>query len=58
MPLQLGDSILMRVSDIIGLTKLFQESNKVLLGLTLEFAHKLGELIPINFLHVTIINTI
>ena len=30
----------MSLNDIIGLTKLFQESNKVLLGFTLELTHK------------------
>src|SRR4051812_34507050 len=40
MPLHLRDGIFVSLDHVIGFTKLFQESNEVLLGFTLEFTHK------------------
>src|SRR6266496_2592452 len=40
MPLHLRDGLFMSLDHDIGFTKLFQESNKVLLGFTLELTHK------------------
>ena len=48
----------MRLNDFIGLTKLFQESNKMLLRLALELTHKRLKLIHFFIRSLTFINAI
>ena len=48
----------MSLDHVIGFTKLFQESNEVLLGFTLEFTHKGLKLIFLHICPLMFINAI
>src|SRR6266536_2821567 len=58
MPFHLRDGFFVRLDHVIGFTKLFQESNKVLLGFTLELTHKRLKFIFLLLLPLTLINAI
>src|SRR3954469_6498905 len=58
MPLHLRDGIFMSLDHVIGFTKLFQESNEVLLRFTLEFTHKGLKLILLQIRSHMFINAI
>src|SRR4051812_35629599 len=58
MSLHLRDGIFMRLDHVIGFTKLFQESNEVLLGFTLELTHKRIKFIFLHIGPLTFINAI
>src|SRR3990170_194535 len=58
MPLHLRDGIFVSLDHVIGFTKLFKESNEVLLGFTLEFTHKRLKLILLHIRTLMFINAI
>ena len=58
MPLHLRDGIFVSLDHVIGFTKLFQESNEVLLRFTLELTHKRLKLIFLLIRPLTFINAI
>ena len=58
MPLHLSDGVFVSLDHVIGFTKLFQESNKVLVGFSLEFAHKGLKLIHLHISSLMFINAI
>ena len=58
MPLRLRDGIFVSLDHVIDFTKLFQESNEVLLGFTLELTHKRLKFIFFLLRPLTFINAI
>ena len=58
MPLHLRDGFFVSLDHVIGLTKLFQESNKMLLGLALELTHKRLKFILLHIRPLMFINAI
>src|SRR5215216_6328612 len=58
MPFHLRDGFFVSLNHAIGFTKLFQESNKVLLGFTFELTHKRLKFIFLLLHLLTFINAI
>src|SRR6266536_6568917 len=58
MPFHLRDGFFVSLDHVIGFTKLFQESNEVLLGFTLELTHKRLKFIFLLIRPLILINAI
>src|SRR4051812_32430616 len=58
MPLHLRDGFFVSLNHVIGFTKLFQESNKVLLGFSLKLTHKRLKIIFLPIRTLIFINAI
>src|SRR3989337_560297 len=58
MPFHLRDGFFVSLDHVIGFTKLFQESNEVLLGFTLELTHKRLKFILLHTRPLMFINAI
>src|SRR3954470_23086690 len=58
LPFHLRDGFFVSLDHVIGFTKLFQESNKVLLGFTLELTRKILKFIFFLLRPLTFINAI
>src|SRR3989337_777793 len=58
MPFHLRDGLFVSLDHVIGFTKLFQESNEMLLGFTFELTHKRLKFILLLLCPLTFINAI